>query len=140
MPLRETAGLMLLLDTGVRVGEATPLEWGPRAGCRVGCRWMASQVSGWRLSAARPKRYVDRERMAAPPAVLAVFLSHEGVPLSASAATHHVIKIVYPAGVHVSKCGSHTFELEFIHMGGDLLDLQRIHAEYDAPLRSPSGQ
>lgn len=133
-PLRDTALLILLLDTGLRIGEATSL------GLRD-----VSWMEGWlsvdgksgertvpfgRKAKAALKRYVDRGRYAVSPAVGEVFVSREGTRLSVDAASHHVIKIAKLAGVRAKKCGPHTFRhtfaVEFIRAGGDAFNLQRI--------------
>lgn len=134
LPLRDTALLILLLDTGLRIGEATGLHlrdvnW-TEGWLAVDGKSGERTVPFGRKAKAALKRYLDRGRFAASPAVTEVFVSCEGTALSANAASHRVIKLAKLAGVRASKRGPHTFRhtfaVEFIRAGGDAFNLQRI--------------
>lgn len=133
-PLRDTALLILLLDTGLRIGEATGLHLRDVSWAEG---WLAVDgksgertVPFGRKAKAALKRYVDRGRFAASPAVTEVFVSARGTALSVNAASHRVIKLAKLAGVRSSKRGPHTFRhtfaVEFIRAGGDAFNLQRM--------------
>lgn len=131
---RDTALFTLLLDTGMRIGEATSLKlesilWSEgvlQADGKTGPR----VVPFGRRSKAALKLYVDRERRSRDPRVREVFLTRAGEPMTTRMATHHVIRVVREAGVDVGKAGPHTlrhtFAVEFIRAGGDAFSLQRL--------------
>jgi integrase/recombinase XerD len=133
-PLRDSALLTLLLDTGLRIGEASSLQlqdvdWG-LGSLMVDGKSGERSVPFGRKAKQALRRYIDRERVAASPTVREVFLSRSGTRLLPNAATHHVIKIARTANVRATKLGPHTFRhtfaLEFIRAGGDAFTLQRI--------------
>lgn len=133
-PLRDTALITLLLDTGLRIGEATGLrlqdiDW--RQGwLSVDGKSGPRQVPFGNRTRICLKRYVDQGRRARDPSVRAVFLERGGVPLTPEAATHHIAKIAKAANAQASKMGPHTFRhtfaVEFIRAGGDAFSLQRL--------------
>lgn len=133
-PRRAVALVSLLLDTGLRIGEATSLlledvSWTEGLLHADGKTGPRSVPFGRRCKAAL-KAYVDRERRAEDPSVRTVFLTRTGRPMTTSVATHHLIRIVREAGVDVGKAGPHTFRhtfaLEFVRAGGDAFSLQRL--------------
>ena len=133
-PRRDVALVTLLLDTGLRIGEATALRlddisWTEgvlHADGKTGPR----VVPFGRRSKAALKSYIDRERRSTGPTVRTIFLTRTGTPMTTVMATHHMIHIVREAGVEVAKAGPHTmrhtFALEFIRAGGDAFSLQRL--------------
>ena len=144
-PRRDVALVTLLLDTGLRIGEAIGLrlddiDWTAgtlgvdgKTGPRV--------VPFGRKSKAALKVYIDRERRSAVPTTREVFLIRTGDPMNVRMATHHVIHLVRQAGVQVKKAGPHTlrhtFALEFIRAGGDSFSLQKMlgHSTLDMTRR-----
>lgn len=142
---RDTALFTVLLDTGLRIGEAVSLKledivWNERimhADGKTGPR----VVPFGRRSKAALKLYVDRERRSPDPSIREVFLTRSGEPMTTRLATHHVIRVVREAGVEVSKAGPHTlrhtFAVEFVRAGGDAFSLQRIlgHSTLDMTRR-----
>jgi integrase/recombinase XerD len=133
-PLRDVALIMLLLDTGLRIGEATTLrlqdiQW-TEGFLSVNGKTGERVVPFGRKVKAALKRYIDRERIASNSSVREVFLTREGVPFRSKLATYHLRKIARRANVKASKQGPHTFRhtfaLEFIRAGGDAFTLQRL--------------
>lgn len=144
-PRRDVALITLLLDTGIRIGEAIGLRLDD-----IGWTTGTLQISGktgprvvpfGRKSKASLKSYIDRERRSAVPSTRALFLTRTGEPMNARMATHHVIRLVRQAEVCVSKAGPHTlrhtFALEFIRAGGDAFSLQKLlgHSTLDMTRR-----
>jgi site-specific recombinase XerD len=133
-PRRDVALVTLLLDTGLRIGEAIGLRlddigWNDgvlHANGKTGPR----VVPFGRRSKAALKSYIDQERRSTTPVVRTVFLNRAGTPMTTAMATHHMIHLVREAGVAVAKAGPHTmrhtFALEFIRAGGDAFSLQRL--------------
>lgn len=133
-PLRDKALVILLLDTGIRIGEVCNLSL-------VDINWMEGSVrvdgkTGERVvpfgrkAKSALKAYVERERRQASPSVQRVFLSNRGTPLAAKYATGLMRRLACTAGTKASKKGPHTFRhtfaVEFIRAGGDAFSLQRL--------------
>ena len=144
-PRRDVALITLLLDTGLRIGEAIGLRLDD-----IGWATGTLQVDGktgprvvpfGRKSKAALKVYIDRERRSAVPTTREVFLTRTGDPMNVAMATHHVVHLVRQAGVQVKKAGPHTlrhtFALEFIRAGGDSFSLQKLlgHSTLDMTRR-----
>jgi len=114
-PRRDVALITLLLDTGLRIGEAVGLrldDIGWAAGTlQVDGKTGPRVVPFGRTSKAALKVYIDRERRAEAPAVREVFLTRIGGPMNTRMATHHVIHLVRQAGVGIKKAGPHTLWL-----------------------------
>jgi integrase/recombinase XerD len=133
-PRRDVALVTLLLDTGLRIGEAIgvrldDVDWAEsyvhatgKTGPRV--------VPFGRRSKAALRLYVDRERKASSPRDRKLFLTRSGLPLSVDAGCQQVSRLVRGAGAVVRKAGPHTFRhtfaVEFIRAGGDAFTLQRL--------------
>jgi site-specific recombinase XerD len=144
-PRRDTALFTMLLDTGLRIGEAISLTlddivWAEQA-LRVDGKTGPRVVPFGRRSKAALKAYIDRERRSRTPHVREVFLTRTGEPMTSRMATHHVIRVVREAGVDVRKAGPHTlrhtFAVEFVRAGGDAFSLQRLlgHSTLDMTRR-----
>lgn len=144
-PRRDVALVTLLLDTGLRIGEATTMKLDD-------VNWKESyvQVSGktgprsvpfGRRTKASLKAYIDRERKAVAPGIRHVFLTRSGYLLTPHGGTQHVGNLVREAGIKVRKKGPHTFRhtfaVEFVRAGGDAFSLQRLlgHATLDMTRR-----
>ena len=144
-PRRDVALVTLLLDTGLRIGEAIGLRLDD-------VDWVESYVHATgktgprvvpfgRRAKAVLKLYVDRERRASSPSVRKLFLTRSGQPLSVDAGCQQVSNIVRRAGAAVRKAGPHTFRhtfaVEFIRAGGDAFTLQRLlgHSTLDMTRR-----
>lgn len=133
-PRRDVALVTLLLDTGLRIGEATNLKlddvrWTDGVLAASGKTGPRSVPFGRRTKAAL-KLYIDRKRKAVSPRVREVFLTRSGYVLTAHAGSQQISAIVREAGVKVRKKGPHTFRhtfaVEFIRAGGDAFTLQRL--------------
>jgi site-specific recombinase XerD len=144
-PRRDVALATLLLDTGLRIGEAIglrleDLDW-VESYLQVTGKTGPRVVPFGRRAKAALKLYVDRERRAASPRVRKLFLTRSGQPLSVDAGCQQVSKIVRGAGAAVRKAGPHTFRhtfaVEFIRAGGDAFTLQRLlgHSTLDMTRR-----
>lgn len=144
-PRRDVALVTLLLDTGLRIGEATTMKlediaW--KESCvRVDGKTGPRSVPFGRRTKATLKAYVDRERKAAAPGERHVFLTRSGCILTPHAGTQHVGNLVRDACIKVRKKGPHTFRhtfaVEFIRAGGDAFSLQRLlgHSTLDMTRR-----
>ncbi|WP_052351803.1 tyrosine-type recombinase/integrase [Deinococcus pimensis] len=133
LPLRNTALVLILLDTGIRSGEA----------CNLTLRdvdWVEGLLkvrgkTGERLVpfGAKTRRalqmYLQRERQVPNPSVQHVFVA-EGRPLESTNLNPIVTKLVRRAGLERAKVGPHTFRhtfaTSFLRAGGDVFTLQRI--------------
>ena len=144
-PMRDIALITLLLDTGLRIGEAIGLRLDD-----IGWVTGTLQVDGktgprvvpfGRKTKAALKAYIDRERRSTEPTTRVVFLTRTGEPMNTAMASHHVVHLVRQAGVTVSKAGPHTlrhtFALEFMRAGGDAFSLQKLlgHSTLDMTRR-----
>ena len=144
-PRRDVDLVTLLLDTGMRIGEAIGLgleDIGWATGTlHIDGKTGPRVVPFGRKSKAALKAYIDRERRSAVPTTREVFLTRTGEPMNTRMATHHVIHLVRQAGVDVKKAGPHTlrhtFALEFIRAGGDAFSLQKLlgHSTLDMTRR-----
>ena len=133
-PMRDRALLYLLLDTGVRIGEATGLTlpdiaWKENL-LNVDGKTGRRPVPFGRHSKRALRTYLAQERRAISHHIRSVFLTRSGTPLSNGGAIDHVRQIAIRAGVKGKKLGPHTFRhtfaLEYIRAGGDAFTLQRI--------------
>jgi len=134
-PLRDEALITLLLDTGLRVGEATGLQlrdidW-HQGWLRVDGKTGPRVVPFGRKTRRAVRLYVERERSANGPEQQFVFLAGvRGNRLSPECASQVITRLARAAEVKASKVGPHTFRhtfaLEFIRAGGDAFSLQRI--------------
>lgn len=130
---RDVALVLTLLDTGIRIGEAANLElqdidWEANL-LHVDGKTGERDVpfSGKTKHALRI--YIQRKRRAEGPE-RHVFVTHDGVALSAEQLSKHVSRLSKRAGVQGPKLGPHTFRHTFAHFylmnGGDALSLQRM--------------
>lgn len=144
-PLRDAALLTLLIDTGVRVGEATSLhlhsvDWA-QGSVSVTGKTGARIVPFGRQTKRALRQYIDGERCSRAPAQRAVFLTRTGDALTSHAATQLVRKLATAAGITTTKLGPHTFRhtysVEFVRAGGDAFTLQRLlgHSTLDMTRR-----
>jgi len=133
-PLRDVALITLLLDTGLRVGEAMNLrlqsvDW-VQGWLSVDGKTGPRIVPFGRKSRMALRRYVDQGRRAQSPSVQHLFVARGGVPMTVQTATQRVTKLARAAGSRATKVGPHTFRhtfaVEFIRAGGDAFTLQRI--------------
>lgn len=133
-PLRDQALITVLVDTGIRIGEACNLKlrdiiW-TEGHLKVSGKTGPRTVPFGRKCKATLKRYIDRERTAANPGVTELFLLTTGYPLGVDRAKQQVRRIINRAGVISNKSGPHQFRhlfaVEFIRAGGDAFTLQRI--------------
>lgn len=133
-PYRDAALIILLLDTGLRIGEVANLtlrdvDW-IDAALAVDGKTGPRIVPLGRKAKRALRVYVDRGRTAATSRELHVFLTLDGEALSSQAATQVVRRIAEAAGAKASKLGPHsfrhTFSVEFVRAGGDAFTLQRI--------------
>lgn len=132
-PLRDTALVLTLLDTGIRAGEACGLtlkdiDWREGLLRVVGKTGERTVPFGQRCKRAL-HAYLDRERRAPHPDVRHVFLA-SGNPFSPTVLNTTVTRLVRRAGIKRPKAGPHTlrhtFAVEFLRAGGDVFTLQRI--------------
>lgn len=144
-PLRDTALVTLLVDTGLRIGEVTNLrlhdiDW-QEGWLKVDGKTGARAVPFGRKTRLALRRYIDRERKAHSPRVQEVFTGRGGQALSTDGAAHAIVRLARAADAKASKVGPHTFRhtfaLEFIRAGGDAFALQRIlgHSTLDMTRR-----
>lgn len=133
-PLRDRALITLLLDTGIRIGEACNLElhhvqWAENC-LLVDGKTGQRQVPFGRKTKLALRTYIDRGRKACSNSVRAVFVNQDGTPLRSTSATQRLAKIAKLAKVKATKLGPHTyrhtFGVEFIRAGGDAFALQRL--------------
>ena len=144
-PRRDVALVTLLLDTGLRIGEAIGLKledvnW-VEGYLHVTGKTGPRVVPFGRRTKAALKAYVDRERKAASPRIRKLFLTRSGDPLTVDAGCQQVSRLVRGAGASVRKAGPHTFRhtfaVEFVRAGGDAFTLQRLlgHSTLDMTRR-----
>lgn len=132
--LRDKALLILLLDTGIRIGEARNLFL-------HSVNWQENILTVSGKTGERPvpfstptrrslKTYIDQERRASAPSVRHLFLTREGTPMDIETITKHVRRIAVAADVQATRRGAHTFRhtfaVEYIRAGGDVFSLQKI--------------
>lgn len=131
---RDRALLLLLLDTGIRIGEANNLTlqdiiWTEDL-IKVDGKTGFRQVPFGSRAKRALKTYIDAERKARNPRVLHVFLTQEGDPINIKALIARVRKIAIAANVKATKRGAHTFRhtfaVEYLRAGGDVFTLQQI--------------
>ena len=145
-PLRETAVIMTLFDTGVRVQELLDLERADllfeRGLIRVmgkGSKERFVPIGSRAMQALTA--YQRRERRPSHEGVQRVFLSHHGLPLTKSGVGIKLLKLGKAIGLARSACSPHTFRrgfaVEFLRNGGDVFTLQQImgHASLDMTRR-----
>lgn len=130
---RDAALILVLLDTGIRIGEAANLElddieWNDKM-LRVHGKTGERDVPFCGRTKHALNLYVHRKRRAEP-SERHVFVTHQGSPLSAQQLGQHVRRMAKRAGVTGPKLGPHTFRHTFSHYylinGGDALSLQRL--------------
>lgn len=133
-PLRDVALITLLLDTGLRIGEAMNLrlqsvDW-VQGWLTVNGKTGPRVVPFGRKSRLALRRYVDQGRRTYSPTVQHLFVARGGAPMTVQTATQRVAKLARAAESRASKVGPHTFRhtfaVEFIRAGGDAFTLQRI--------------
>lgn len=133
-PKRNAALVVLLLDTGLRIGEAVSLtlhdiNW-QDGWLRVDGKTGPRSVPFGRKAKQRLRAYVEQERRAGSRSVTHIFLTDDGRRMPATAATKSLIRLARRAGVESAKLGPHTFRhtfaVEFIRNGGDAFTLQRL--------------
>lgn len=125
--------VMILLDTGVRIGEAANLlvpdvDWDKKllvVNGKTGSREVPfSGKTKFALST-----YVRKHRRALP-SELHVFVNTRGVPQPAGRMSENLRRLAQRAGVEGPKLGAHTyrhtFAINYIKNGGDAYSLQRI--------------
>jgi site-specific recombinase XerD len=132
--LRDEALILLLLDTGIRIGEACNLtlhavNWTEHFLEVDGKTGVRSVPFGSRTKRAL-RSYIDLERRAASVQIRHVFLTQGGTPIKSVTLTKHVQRIARTANVKSTKRGPHTFRhtfaVEFLRAGGDVFSLQKI--------------
>jgi site-specific recombinase XerD len=131
---RKLALYRLLLDTGVRRGEAAGLTLGD-----VNWRERLLRVSGKtgerivyfsERSLRALHDYIEHERRPRRPGEERLFLNRHGDPLRPEEITQEAIRIARRAGINGAHVGPHTFRhtfaVEFLRGGGDLRSLQLL--------------
>lgn len=130
---RDTALVYMLLDTGIRIGEAAGLElsdidWDDNL-LLVDGKTGRRDVPFSKKTRFTLHTYVRRHRRAQP-LEQRVFLTFDGRPLEAEQLSKHMRRIAVRAGVKGPKLGPHTFRHTFAHLyllsGGDSLSLMRL--------------
>jgi integrase/recombinase XerD len=131
--LRDVALVYLLLDTGIRAGEAASIQvnsinWNERE------VWVSGKT-GRRVvpistkTLHRMRRFLSHERWAAP-GVNTCFTTKNGRAFTGRHVTEAVRRVTEAAGVEVTKRGPHmfrhTFAVEYLRGGGDVFSLKRI--------------
>lgn len=132
-PLRDTALILLLLDTGIRAGEVCNLTlrdiyWNEGL-LRVHGKTGERKVPFGRRSRRALTRYLSEERKAPHPSVEAAFLSG-GHVFTPEKLNTLVTRLVRRCNITRAKVGPHTFRhtfaTEFLRAGGNVFVLQRI--------------
>lgn len=131
-PIRDRALLVLLLDTGLRLGELVRLSVGDvdliEGRCRVMGKGAKERVVpiGGRTRRALRAWIVTRRRVADPDPL---FISRRGGRLTPRAVQQLVRRLAVAAGVS-TRCSPHilrhSFARAFLANGGDVFSLQRI--------------
>ncbi|WP_221090138.1 tyrosine-type recombinase/integrase [Deinococcus aquaedulcis] len=134
-PLRDTAIVMTLFDTGIRLAELIGLtleDLQPDRGVlRVigkGDRERSVPIGTRALSAVTA--YIRRERRARHAGVKHLFLSRHGQPLTRSGISIRLSRLAEAGGFAREETSPHTFRrgfaVEFLRNGGDVFTLQQI--------------
>ncbi|RIH88897.1 Tyrosine recombinase XerC [Meiothermus luteus] len=129
---RKLALYRLLLDTGIRRGEAVSLQldaiyWRERT-MRVEGKTGGRIVYFSERSLRAINEYLNNERRPRRPGEATLFLDRHGDPLRAGEITQETIRIARRAGIMRDHVGPHTFRhtfaVEYLKAGGDLRSLQ----------------
>lgn len=139
-PARDTAALLVLLDTGIRAGELVNLrthdiDWQDRV-FRVDGKTGERIVPFSNKLAHSLRTYIRSHRMA-PSNEQHVFTTKNGGPMRAEGVTLLVRRLALKSGITDKKLGPHTlrhtFAVSYIRAGGDAFSLQRIlgHSSMD---------
>ncbi|ADV66423.1 tyrosine-type recombinase/integrase [Deinococcus maricopensis] len=144
--LRDTAMLLTLFDTGVRVHELIGLKVEDllfeRGLIRVvgkGNKERFVPIGSKAMSAT--SAYLRRERKQQHPGVLHVFLSRSGEAMTRSGVSIRLAKLAKNTGIEREVCAPHAFRrgfaVEFLRNGGDVFTLQQImgHSSLDMTRR-----
>ncbi|MGY2892853.1 tyrosine-type recombinase/integrase [Deinococcus sp. UYEF24] len=145
-PLRDTAIILTLFDTGVRSQELLDIDTDhllfERGLIRVmgkGSKERFVPIGAKAMQAITV--YMRRERHPSHEGVRSVFLSRSGLKLTKSGVGIKLLKVGQATGLERSVCSPHTFRrgfaVEFLRNGGDVFTLQQIlgHATLDMTRR-----
>ncbi|ADV66144.1 tyrosine-type recombinase/integrase [Deinococcus maricopensis] len=145
-PLRDSAIVLMLLDTGLRVHELIGLKLEDlqfeRGLIRVvgkGNKERFVPVGSKAMSAT--SAYLRRERKQRHPGVPHVFLSRSGEVMTRSGISIRLAKLARSTGIEREACAPHAFRrgfaVEFLRNGGDVFTLQQImgHSSLDMTRR-----
>ena len=146
-PLRDTAMLMMLFDTGLRVSELTGVTSTDLVTAHGLIRVRGGKGDKDRTVPVGTRTllalgaYQRRERRPRFPHVEALLLSHRGEALSRSGVGIRLAKLSKAAGLSREQTAPHAFRrgfaVEFLRNGGDVFTLQQImgHASLDMTRR-----
>ncbi|GGJ23579.1 tyrosine-type recombinase/integrase [Deinococcus roseus] len=134
-PLRDKAILLVLFDTGIRLGEITGLKIEDvlmdRGMLRVvgkGNKERFVPIGGSAMLAIN--RYMQRERKPAHAGIRQLFLGRGGIPLDRTGVALALEKLAKKIGLERKDCTPHTFRrgfaVQFLRNGGNLFALQQI--------------
>lgn len=134
-PLRDTALVLTLFDTGLRVAELLGLTMSDllfdRGLLRVigkGSKERFVPIGAKAMQAV--SAYLRRERQEKHAGVQSVFLSRPGLPLTVSGIGIRLAKLAKCIGIDREDCAPHAFRrgfaVEFLRNGGDVFTLQQI--------------
>lgn len=133
-PRRKEALYKLLLDTGIRRGEACSarldkIRWKERelyVDGKSGARWVPFSAKMEKVL----RRYLEHERKPLHRHEQALFLNAFGRPLEPPEVTQECLRIVKRACIEREHTGPHTFRhtfaVQYLLAGGDLRSLQKI--------------
>lgn len=130
---RDKALFLLLLDTGIRIGEAANLEvqdidWRNKS-IHVNGKTGPRDVPISTKTAYALRTYINQHRRARP-REHHVFLTRAGKPQSGMHLSGHLRRLAQRAGIKGPKLGAHTyrhtFAVHYLKNGGDAFSLQRI--------------
>ncbi|MDX2006599.1 MAG: tyrosine-type recombinase/integrase [Meiothermus sp.] len=130
---RAMALVLLLLDTGIRSGEAANLtlrdiDWAEGL-IRVNGKTGERVVPFGRRARRALLAYIDRERKVPSPSINSLFVAAQGA-MDVESLNSFITRIVRAAGLTRDKVGPHTFRhtfsVEFLKAGGNVFTLQRI--------------
>jgi site-specific recombinase XerD len=137
---RDTAVLLVLLDSGIRLSELTGLHVGHVDFENGHCRVMGKGAKERRVPIGRSARRALRRTLLARGRLAsdaALFVADRGGPLTASGVQKIVRRAAQRAGLEV-RCSPHvlrhTFARSFLANGGDVFSLQRILGHSPASL------